>query len=240
MTAPNWRIRYTTYGAGRLASSQAGGPPLALTHLAVGDRNGISAPLGELPSAASTALVREVHRRPINSLLPDPAQPGWIRAEIVFPGSVGGWTVREIGLIDSTGALAAIGYFPPTYKPILADGAANEWQLLISLSFTTLEAVTLIVDANVVTASRALVESTIAAHEASRNHPYAGETQPGFTRFATTAEAIAGTIADEAVTPAGLKAHSDARGTGITAQITSAVRAMQDTLEAEIYFTGQS
>lgn len=235
MTAPNWRIRYTTYGAGRLANSQAGGPPLALTHLAVGDRNGVAAPLGELPSAASTALVHEVHRRAINSLLPDPVQEGWVRVETIFPGSVGGWTVREIGLFDDTGTLAAIGYFPPTTKPVLADGASNEWQLLISLSVTTLEAVTLIVDPDIVTASQSWVTAElaadIAAHEASRNHPYATEVAAGFIRLTSVAEAIAGTVEDEAVTSAGLKAHVDAAKAALLASLPS---------DAAQYFMGQS
>lgn len=45
----------------------------------------------------------------------------WIKIEGLIPSTVGGFTVREVGVIDSAGDLIAIGKYPATYKPTLGD-----------------------------------------------------------------------------------------------------------------------
>ncbi|TAD90972.1 MAG: hypothetical protein EAZ99_04065 [Alphaproteobacteria bacterium] len=203
------RMRYTSYGSARLSLSQAGGPKLTLSHVAFGDRGGAEPPHDQLPPAAMTALVNEVHRRPINAIGPHPEQAGWIEAQVIVPGSVGGWFVRELGLFDDTGTLAAVAYYPTTYKPVLADGGSSEFQLFIGLAVSSLDAVELIIDPSAVTASRAWVEALLAAHAASRNHPYATTEAAGFVELATVAETLAGADATKAVTPLALATALD-------------------------------
>ncbi|WP_366655366.1 phage tail protein [Fodinicurvata sp. EGI_FJ10296] len=149
----------TDTGRAELAAAMADDSPLGITEAALGDGGGASYD----PSPDQTALVGEWHRRPINRITVDPANPHWVVVEVVVPMSVGGHYVREVGLIDSDGALIAIAKFPPTYKPTLIAGTGSDLVIRVILEVANADSVELLIDPTVVTASRAYVDQTVGA-----------------------------------------------------------------------------
>jgi len=77
----------------------------------------------------------------------------------VLPDDSGGWWIREVWLITHTGVLLyAIAKYPPTYKPVLADGANKMLYLRMIFEVTNAASVTLQVDPSIVLATRAYVD----------------------------------------------------------------------------------
>lgn len=158
----------TTVGQQRVAAALAGGPQVQITHMAVGDGNGAAI----TPHQGMTGLVHEVHRAPLSSLSVHPANPNWLRAELIIPGDVGGWTIREVGLIGHDGALLAVAQFPPTTKPVLADNVVGEARLRVTIPVSSAAAVQLVVDPSLVYATAEYVDGALGAHaDAADPHP---------------------------------------------------------------------
>jgi phage-related tail fiber protein len=158
----------TAIGAATLTNAAAGGATVLFTHLAVGDGNGNPV----MPVESMTALVHEVHRVPISALSVDADNPNWLIAEAVVLATVGGWTVREIGLFDDGGHLIAVGNFPDTYKPLLAEGSARDLLIRMIIQTSNASVVNLSVDPSVVVATNQGIANAIAAHEAKADpHP---------------------------------------------------------------------
>ncbi|MEN2426901.1 phage tail protein [Chromobacterium vaccinii] len=149
----------TAVGKAKLAAAASGGAPLKLSQMAVGEGdNGAY----YTPAESQTALKSEAWRAGLNHLSTDPANPSWIVAELVIPDQVGGFTIREVGVFDADGALFAVGKFPESYKPVLADGANKQLYVRMILEVSNAAAVTLMVDPSVVLATRGSVDARIA------------------------------------------------------------------------------
>ncbi|SFU80121.1 phage tail protein [Halomonas korlensis] len=179
----------TDVGQAKLANAIALGQTIEITELTVGDGNG-SLPT---PDSSAEALVNVVRRAPINTSTTDPDNPSWIIVEQVLPPDVGGWTIREIGIIDTDGDLIGVGNYPETYKPVLSEGSSRTQTVRFVLEVSDTAAVTLKVDPSVVLATREYVDAQRAEHEGSRNHPAATETEQGMAYIATQTETDGGT-----------------------------------------------
>lgn len=151
----------TRIGHGLITAALASGTTVHLTHVALGDGGG--APVA--PTEDMLALVNEVHRAPINTLAQDAQNPALMWAEVVLPSNVGGWYVREAGILDDAGNLVAVAATPESYKPELAEGSGSEFVLKLPLVLTNTDAVTLKIDPTVVLASREHVAAMVAAHD---------------------------------------------------------------------------
>lgn len=189
----------TSVGNAKLSNALALGLQVILTHLAVGDGNGAV----YNPAGTQTALAREVYRAPINAILTDPQNPSWLIVECVIPANFGGWYVREAGIFDEAGDMIAIAKMPESYKAHLDSGAGDDLYVRLILQHTNVSAVTLKIDPSIVLATRSYVDQQRAAHEASRNHPYATQVDRGFIRIATAGEAVTATAGDLALPPSG-------------------------------------
>ena len=145
----------TETGARKHAAHLAGGgaPPLQIVSLAVGDGGG--APV--LPSELRTSLVQEVHRQGLTNLSVHGTNANWVVAETILAPTVGGWWIREVGLIDSDGDLVAYGNFPESYKPVLSEGSGKELIIRPILEVSSTAAITLIVDSSILWATQAWV-----------------------------------------------------------------------------------
>lgn len=172
----------TNIGAAKLAKATALGTKVEITQLAVGDGNGVL----PTPNPAQTALVHELRRAPLNMLTVDPANASQIIAEQVIPEDVGGWWIREIGLLDKDGDMVAIANCAETYKPQLQEGSGRVQVIRVILIVSSTEAVTLKIDPAVVLATRQYVDSQLRAHEQSRNHPDASTTEKGFVQLSSS------------------------------------------------------
>ena len=192
----------TAAGRAKIAAALAEQKQIVLQTMVVGDGGGQYAE----PKESQTKVVREVWRGPLNTLKIAPENPAWVIAEAVLPESVGGWYIREVGLLDKDGVLIAIGKFPETYKPKLPAGASKQIVIRAVMEVTNAAAVTLMVDPSLVMATVDYVDSSIEEHERSHNHPDATLTQKGFTQLNRSTNS---TLETQAATPKAVKAAMD-------------------------------
>ncbi|EPJ2030550.1 tail fiber protein [Escherichia albertii] len=192
----------TAAGKTQIASALAEQKQIRLQTMVVGDGNGKYIE----PTEIQTKVVHEVWRGQLNTLKIAPDNPAWVIAEAIIPEEVGGWYVREVGLLDTDGTLVAIGKFPETYKPQLPAGASKQIVIRAVMEVTNADVVTLLIDPSVVMATREYVDDTLKAHQQSRNHPDATLTQKGFTQLSNATNSDDDT---KAATPKAVKTAYD-------------------------------
>ncbi len=200
---------WTAKGLEKLAAAYAGGAPLVLRQIAVGDGGG-SVPA---PAPSWTGLAAEKWRGNVNAVMVNPDAPTEVVADVVLPFNVGGFFIREWGLFDEAGDMVAVGPHAETYKPLIAEGTAVEVTERIRLPLTNSAAVTLtIASAAMATQQyvRQYVTQAVEGHDADNDahagrldalaealathgHAYATEDAPGFVRRATDEEVEART-----------------------------------------------
>lgn len=156
----------TNQGLAAHANAQAAGTVVSWTHLAVGDGNGAAV----TPNQTATALAREVHRVPISSVTQHPDNANWIVIEAVILAAVGGFTIREQGLIGAGGKLLFVGNFPDTYKPVIAtENASRDMTIRMVVEVASAATVNITVDPSVAVATNQSVLNAIAQHVALPN-----------------------------------------------------------------------
>nr|WP_115160122.1 phage tail protein [Serratia fonticola] len=197
-----YRAILTTAGAAKIAAASAGGKPLTIDRLAVGDGDGTL----PTPGPAQTTLINECYRAALNSLTVDSAAPDRLIAELIIPANVGGFWLREMGLYDADGVLIAVGNMAESYKPKLEEGSGRTQTLRMVLIVSHTEAVTLIVSGDMVTATRDFVAAAIDDHAKSRNHPDATTAAKGFVQLSSATNSASETLA---ATPKAVKAAYD-------------------------------
>lgn len=193
----------TTAGAAKIAAASAGGKPLKIDRMAVGDGNGKL----PTPNPAQTKLVNERHRAALNSLTVDKAAPDRLIAELVIPANVGGFWLREMGLYDANGTLIAVSNMAESYKPKLEEGSGRTQTLRMVVIVSHTEAITLIVSGDMVMATRDFVAAAIDDHAKSRNHPDATTAAKGFVQLSSVTNSTSEALA---ATPKAVKAVNDA------------------------------
>lgn len=154
---PTFSAILTNAGLALYTTAVASGVPVQLTAMAVGDGNGNPT----TPVATQTALVREVFRNNLSSLSVDQVDPTLMFAELDIPPETGGWAIREVGIYTASGTLFAVANFPDTYKPLTSDGSSRDLVIKFGLKLANTSAVTLVIDASIVGATRAWVLATI-------------------------------------------------------------------------------
>ncbi|HHQ6588677.1 TPA: phage tail protein [Serratia fonticola] len=193
----------TTAGAAKIAAASAGGKPLKIDRMAVGDGNGKL----PMPNPAQTKLVNERHRAALNSLTIDKAAPDRLIAELVIPANVGGFWLREMGLYDADGTLIAVSNMAESYKPKLEEGSGRTQTLRMVVIVSHTEAITLIVSGDMVMATRDFVAAAIDDHAKSRNHPDATTAAKGFVQLSSVTNSTSEALA---ATPKAVKVVNDA------------------------------
>lgn len=152
-------MKLTAIGAAKLAAATLGGPAVRLANMAVGDGNGNLIPTDPLPQN----LVHEVYRHQINSLFVNTNDPTIMMSELVIPSPEGGFTIREIAIIDADGDTFSIGAFPATVKPVAAEGGTRDMDIFAAIKVGDSSVVNLIIDTSIVVATRPWVLATITA-----------------------------------------------------------------------------
>lgn len=189
----NFYTLLTNIGAALHANAQVQQTTVTWSHFALGDGNGAAV----VPTQTQTGLRREVHRLSITSIETHPDNPNWIVVEAVVPSDVGGWTVRESAIYGGPGGntCIAVGNYPETYKPVLAEGAGREMVMRMIVEISSVATVKLLIDPAVAIASRQWVQSLVASPQ-----------KAGLVKLATVDESKEGVRDDVAVTPEGLDA----------------------------------
>ncbi|WP_331704372.1 phage tail protein [Enterobacter ludwigii] len=112
------------------AQSSATGKPVIIKDFVVGDGNGQAVK----PDPAQTKLVREVYRNAISALQVSPDQANQFFAQLVLPVAVGGFVVREVGLLTDAGELYSVANCAAIEKP--ENGVSVSLQYRLALSET--------------------------------------------------------------------------------------------------------
>lgn len=145
----------TDLGNQLMMNAVANGQKVAIMHFAVGDGNGEY----YRPEAKMTALKKEVWRGDINSCKLSPESPNVLIVSAVCPGEAGGFTIREMGVFDADNNMIAICNCPATPKVTVTDGVVNEMRLEMEIVLVNGDVVELVIDPNVVTATKTDVEN---------------------------------------------------------------------------------
>ncbi|MEH6027620.1 phage tail protein [Enterobacter hormaechei] len=110
------------------AQSSATGKPVIIKDFVVGDGNGQAVK----PDPAQTKLVREVYRSAISALQVSPDQANQFFAQLVLPVAVGGFVVREVGLLTDAGELYSVANCAAIEKP--ENGVSVNLQFRLAVS----------------------------------------------------------------------------------------------------------
>jgi phage-related tail fiber protein len=156
----SYYTKVTASGMSKLAAAGSGGAAVNIVEGAIGDGAGAAVPA---PDGTETTLVNELQRYTLNSLYTHPTDPALVIAEIIVPATDGGWSIRELGLFTADGELFAYGNFPETYKPTAAEGSTRDMLISVAVRVGNSANVTLLMDVNVVVATRAWVTETVTA-----------------------------------------------------------------------------
>ncbi len=130
------------------------GRKVSITEFAVGDGGGEY----YRPDTGMTELKNELWRGNINSCEVNQEAANILEVTAVCPGTVGGFTIREIAVFDGENRMIAVGNIPETPKVTMMDGAINELRLVMEIALINGESVELMVDPYVTTATKADVD----------------------------------------------------------------------------------
>jgi len=110
------------------AQSSATGKPVIIKDFVVGDGNGQPVK----PDPAQTKLVREVYRNAISALQVSPDQENQFIAQLVLAAGVGGFVVREVGLLTDAGELYSVANCAAIEKPENGVSVNLQYRLAVS------------------------------------------------------------------------------------------------------------
>lgn len=149
--------RYGTFvtdlGKELIAEALAKGEKLNLMKVAVGDGGGEY----YIPTPDMIKLRRQMWSGDVNSVdIGDAANT--IEVVVVVPSNVGGFTIREMAIFTAEGEMFAICNTPETEKVIISSGAIGEMELVVRIEVSNTDAITFIVDPNVVLATKSDID----------------------------------------------------------------------------------
>ena len=150
----------TDCGIQLIAAAVMEGKKINITDLAVGDGGGAYSQ----PTPNMTGLKNECWSGPIKSVSVNKDSPNMIDIRAIIPSTVGGFTIREMAVKDDVKNTIAICNTPDTEKVIISSGAAGEIELTMHIEISNADAISFIIDPNVVTATKKDIED----HDASK------------------------------------------------------------------------
>lgn len=142
----------TNLGDAEIANAIATNTKLNITHIAFGDGNG-SVPT---PNKVRTSLVREVHRQAVTKYERHPTNANWIVIETIIPSDVGGFTIREMGII-ANGKLISHGSHAP-FEKVADPSGVSEYRLRFTQNVTDGSVVELTLDESLIYATQAWID----------------------------------------------------------------------------------
>lgn len=142
----------TNTGDAEIAAAIASNTKLAITHIAFGDGNGAV----PNPSKTRTTLVHEVHRQAVTKYERHPTNANWLVIETIIPSNIGGFWVREMGVI-ANGKLISHGSHAP-FEKVADPTGVSEYRLKFTQNITDGSVVEITLDESLIFASQAWVE----------------------------------------------------------------------------------
>ncbi|WP_297424258.1 phage tail protein [uncultured Acinetobacter sp.] len=142
----------TNLGDAEIANAIATNTKLNITHIAFGDGNG-SVPT---PNKARTFLVREVHRQAVTKYERHPTNANWIVIETIIPSDVGGFTIREMGIIANEKLISHGSHAP--FEKVADPSGVSEYRLRFTQNVTDGSVVELTLDESLIYATQAWID----------------------------------------------------------------------------------
>ncbi|MDP8173133.1 phage tail protein [Pasteurella skyensis] len=136
----------TRYGETVLANTLGNQQKLSNLKMAVGDGAGNET----TPTATQTALVNSRYSANITKCYQDPKDDKQAVIELQIPENVGGFYVRELGLLDENNKLIAVANTPESYKPLTNEGSGKVSVFRLILRISHLDNIELSIDASTV------------------------------------------------------------------------------------------
>ena len=155
----------TNLGRELIATALATKTPLRLTHIVLGDGEGNYV----LPDREMTSLYREVWRGEC-TVTQDPANPNMLNIRTNVPVDVGGWEVREIGVIDENENLVIIASAPGWRKLAVINGTSNPMEINILVTVTDASAIELNISYDGISATLKDVENHNNSKDSHNGH----------------------------------------------------------------------
>lgn len=143
----------TNAGDAAIATAIANNNKLNITHVAFGDGND-SVPT---PSKTRSTLVHEVHRQSVTKYTKHPSIANYIVIETIIPSSVGGFWIREMGIIADN-VLISHGSHAPFYKVADPEGV-SEYRLKFTQDVRDGSVVEIVLDESLIYASQEWVNN---------------------------------------------------------------------------------
>jgi phage-related tail fiber protein len=144
----------TDAGNAAITAAPVTGEKVKAKYFVVGDGGGAYYE----PTADMTGLRNERWSGLVNSYEIDPDSSNVIIVTAVVPASVGGFTMREMGVKTEEGLLIAVGNMPDTEKVTLASGAEGEVEIIMRIIVANTNDLVFEIDPNVVTATKRDIE----------------------------------------------------------------------------------
>lgn len=145
----SYQLLLTTIGKQKIAAAaNTGSVSLSITEFVIGQ--GIDVDFSQ--RLDEQVLVSKRYQGLVGSVTPTMVS-GQYEIVCIVPPNQGGWTIRELGLIDSDGDLIWVGQLPEVQKPAANSTAAVDYRIKAVISIDNPD-VSLVIDANVVTATR--------------------------------------------------------------------------------------
>ncbi len=141
----------TNVGDAAIANAIANNSKLNITHIAFGDGNG-SVPI---PTKTRTSLVKEVHRQAVTKYTMHPTITNYIVIETIIPSNIGGFWIREMGIIADN-VLISHGSHAPFFKVADPEGV-SEYRLKFTQNVRDGNVVEISLDESLIYASQAWV-----------------------------------------------------------------------------------
>lgn len=153
-----YKTLVTDIGNEKMMNATLNGVKVNVVAAVVGDGGGSY----YVPTADQTTLVNEVWRGPIASKEINSKSANMLDVKVVIPAKVGGFTVRECGIVDDAGDLIAVCNIPDAEKAIIEDGISAALTILMHIVMTNSDALEFTLDPTIDTASAVSVPFTIA------------------------------------------------------------------------------
>lgn len=154
-----YQLLPTTLGQQKISDAgSSGGQSIRITEFAVGQ--GVNVDFSK--RLDQQVLVSKRYQGKVESVVAT-AVVGQYEITCIVPQNQGGWAIREIGLIDSTGDLIWVGQVPEVQKPEASSTAAVDYRVKVLISIGNPN-VNLVIDANVVTATQAWVSNNFVSN----------------------------------------------------------------------------
>lgn len=108
----------TLAGQAAITAAMDGGPAIVLSEMVVGDGNGNAV----TPLESQTALVNPRATVPLTAI---DHTSNRLTADAILDETIGGFTIREAGLLDGDGVLLFVGSVPATQKMMISEGVED-------------------------------------------------------------------------------------------------------------------